>query len=153
MVIRSLSRYAAAYAVTELAVAALMIWAFGLGWTFVILAATFMAGVVLSGSQMKSQVSGLRMAHTNPRRAATDGALVGLGTALVFLPGFVTTVAGALMLAPPTRQAMRPMAAALLTRGIAKRMGPMYPVAARRTDYIDGEVISETTGDAVALTR
>lgn len=154
MVIRSLSRYAVAYVVTELAAAALLIWAFGLGWTFVVLAATFMAGVVLAGSQMKSQVASLRRAHANPRSAAAEGALVGLGTALVFLPGIVTTAAGVLMLAPPTRSAMRPLAASLLTRGIAGRIGPMYPVTpARRADYIDGEVISETTEDAVALTR
>jgi UPF0716 protein FxsA len=154
MVIRSLSRYAVAYAVTELAAAALLIWAFGLGWTFVILAVTFMAGVVLAGAQLKGQVVGLRRMHGNPRAAAADGALVGLGTALVFLPGIVTTAAGALMLAPATRSAMRPMAAALLTRGIVKQMGAMYPVTpARRVDYIDGEVISETSGDAVALTR
>lgn len=108
MVIRSLSRYAVAYVVTELAAAALLIWAFGLGWTFVVLAATFMAGVVLAGSQMKSQVASLRRAHANPRSAAAEGALVGLGTALVFLPGIVTTAAGVLMLAPPTRSAMRP---------------------------------------------
>ena len=153
MVIRSLSRYAAAYVLTELAVAALLIWAFGLGWTFVILAATFMAGVVLAGSQLKGQVASLKEAHSNPRGAAADGALVGLGAALVFLPGIVTTTAGALMLAPPTRSAMRPLAAALLTRGIARRMSPMYPVGGRRGDSIDGEVISESTGDAAALTR
>lgn len=158
MVIRSLSRYAVAYTLTELAAAALLIWAFGLGWTFVILAVTFMAGVVLAGAQLKGQVVGLRKMHTNPRGAAADGALVGLGTALVFLPGIVTTAAGALMLAPATRGAMRPVATSLLTRGIANRMGAMYPVApARRVDYIDGEVISETDwnarGDAVALTR
>lgn len=151
---RSISRYAVAYALTELAAAALLIWAFGLGWTFVILAATFMAGVVLAGSQMKSQVAGLRRAHANPRGAATDGALVGLGSALVFLPGVVTTVAGVFMLAPATRSAMRPVAAAMLTRGISRRIAPIYPVtSARRTDYIDGEVISDIPEKALALPR
>lgn len=154
MVIRSLSRYAVAYALTELLAAALLIWAVGLGWTFVVLASTFMTGVVLAGSQMKSQVASLRRAHANPRAAAAEGALVGLGTALVFLPGVVTTAAGMLMLAPPTRGAMRPLAASLLTRGIDRRIGAMYPVTpARDTDYIDGEVISEIDEDAVPLTR
>ncbi len=154
MVIRSMSRYAVAYVLTELLAAALLIWAVGLGWTFVVLASTFMAGVVLAGSQMKSQVASLRRAHANPRAAAAEGALVGLGTALVFLPGVVTTTAGMLMLAPPTRGAMRPLAASLLTRGIDRSIGAMYPVTpARDTDYIDGEVISEIDEDAVPLTR
>lgn len=148
MVLRSISRYAVAYVLTELAAAALLLWAFGLGWTFVIMAATFMVGVVLAGSQLKNQVARLRKAHANPRTAAADGALVGLGTALVFLPGVVTTAAGVLMLTPATRTAMRPVAAAMLTRGIARRIGyfapnaVQYPVTSpRRTDYIDGEVI------------
>lgn len=168
---RSISRYAVVYALTELAAVALLLWAFGLGWTFVILAATFMAGVVLAGSQMKNQLAGLRRGRTNPRAAATDGALVGLGTALVFLPGIITTAAGVLMLAPPTRTAMRPVAAALLTRGIARGIGHLAPSAvqypvnpARRMDYIDGEVIdgevidspgfvTDAPGNAFALTR
>ena len=84
-----------------------------------------------------------------------DGVLVGLGSFLVFLPGVVTTAAGALMLAPPTRGAMRPLAATMLTRGVVRRMGSftttlnninLYPntgAGVGRGDYIDGEVIGE----------
>lgn len=72
--------------------------------------------------------------------------LVKLGVFLVFIPGPVTTAAGALMLAPPTRGAMRPLADTLLTRGIDRRLAAanLSAFSGRETgrgDYIDGQVI------------
>ena len=140
-----LKRVLLSYVLTELAVAALLIWALGLGWTFVILAGMFMAGVVLGASQLRS---------ISPRRDPADAALIGVGNALVFLPGIVTTAAGVLMLAPPTRGALRPLAEAMVKRGIARRITVPNLV---RSDYIDGEVIGEVVehrrGNAVALSR
>lgn len=155
---RPLLRYAALYALVEAAAVVLMIWAFGLGWTLVAVAATFMMGVLLAASQVKGQFVAVRrarsnLARSNPQTAVADGVLVGLGSFLVFLPGVVSTAAGALMLAPPTRGAMRPLAATMLTRGVARRMGSFTittnpNTGARagrgdyvRGDYIDGEVI------------
>lgn len=159
---RPLLRYAALYALIELVAVALLIWAFGLGWTLVALAATFIAGVLLSAAQVKGQVVGARGRRGTPQGAMTDAVLVGIGSFLVFLPGIVTTAAGALMLVPPTRTAMRPLAQGLLSRGIGRRVGAATaagafpgafpgtaPGTTRRTDYIDGEVIE----DAVALTQ
>ena len=140
-----LKRVLLSYVLTELAVAALLIWALGLGWTFVILAGMFMAGVVLGASQLRS---------IRPRRDPAAAALMGVGNALVFLPGIVTTAAGVLMLAPPTRGALRPLAEAMVKRGIARRITVPNLV---RSDYIDGEVIGEVVehrrGNAVALSR
>lgn len=168
---RSLLRYAALYAVVELTVVALLIWALGLGWTLLVLAAAFMLGVVLAAAQMRGQVTAVRRARTDPKGAVTDGVLVGLGAFLVFLPGIVSTAAGALILAPPTRSAMRPLAAAMLARGVTRRLtvvnfdhfvadpylvvDPYGSTAADRGDYIDGEVIGEplqgsSVGTAVA---
>ena len=150
---RPLLRYAALYALVEAAAVVFMIWAFGLGWTLVIVAATFMTGVLLAASQVKGQFAAVRRAGSiragsNPETAVADGVLVALGSFLVFLPGLVSTAAGALMLAPPTRGAMRPLAATMLTRGVVRRMGsftiPPNPNTQARTgrgDYIDGEVI------------
>lgn len=155
MVMRPLLRYTALYAVIELVAAALLIWAVGIGWTLVLLAATFMLGVLISAAQVKGQVSAARGGRRTPQGAVADGVLVGLGSFLVFLPGIVTTIAGALILAPPSRALMRPAAQSLLTRGLLTRglltwgMGRTTMPATRRTDYIDGEVIE----DAVALTR
>ncbi len=155
MVMRPLLRYTALYAVIELVAAALLIWAVGIGWTLVLLAATFMLGVLISAAQVKGQVSAVRGGRRTPQGAVADGVLVGLGSFLVFLPGVVTTIAGALILAPPSRALMRPAAQSLLTRGLLTRglltwgIGRTTMPATRRTDYIDGEVIE----DAVALTR
>ena len=140
------ARLAALYVLVELAALAFLIWAFGLGWTLLVLIATFLAGVLLAGSQLRGQRAALRRAGTDPRSAITDGVLVGLGAFLVFIPGLVTTAAGALMLAPLTRGAMRPVADTLLTRGIDRRLAAANLSAfsgpgAGRGDYIDGQVI------------
>ncbi|MFY9490171.1 MAG: FxsA family protein [Mycobacterium sp.] len=158
-ILRSSARYLGLYAFVEIAVLALLVWALGLGWTLVVLAATFMFGVLLAASQVKGQVVAARRARANPEAAVADGVLVGVGSFLVFLPGVVTTAAGVLMLAPPTRGAMRPLAATMLTRGVVRRMESLNinltPGGARAGhgdyidgdyidgDYIDGEVIGE----------
>ena len=153
MLIRPILRYAALYAAVELAAAALLIWAIGLGWTMVVLAVAFLVGLVLAASQVKGQVGAIRKARANPQGAVADGVLVGLGTFLVFLPGLVTTAAGALMLAPPTRAAMRPLATTLVGRGVVRGVSAItldsvatlgsFSKRVGRGEYIDGEVIGE----------
>ena len=126
---------------------ALLIWAVGLGWALVVLAATFLVGVLLAASQVRGAVTSLKgrkPAGRGHRRRAGR-----LGSFLVFVPGIVTTAAGALMLAPPTRGAMRPLARTMLTRGLVGRIN--LDRRPRRTDYIDGEVIdAEVTGELPA---
>lgn len=141
------------YALVELAVLALLTWSIGLGWTLLVLLATSVVGVALAGSQVKRQIVRLQRTRTNPRSAVADGMLVALGTFLVFIPGLVTTALGTLMLMPPTRGAVRPLAAVMLTRGIARRVGVINLTGPGRRfaaagygghgDYIDGEVIDE----------
>ena len=152
---RPLMRYAALYAAVELAAVILLTWAIGLGWTLLVLAATFMVGMVLAATQLKGQVGSIRRSRggstgrsrANPQGAVADGVLVGLGSFLVFIPGLVSTAAGALMLAPPTRAAMRPIAATMLSRGAMRGLGAInLDQVVNRTghgDYIDGEVIGE----------
>jgi UPF0716 protein FxsA len=137
-----------------LAAVILLTWAIGLGWTLVALAATFMVGVVLAASQLKGQVGSIRRARTNPQGAVADGVLVGLGSFLVFLPGVVSTAAGVLMLAPPTRAAMRPLAATVLSRGVLRGVGALnldqVVNRAGRGPYVDGQVIDgEVIGEPV----
>ncbi len=147
--LRSSARYLGLYAIVEVVALALLIWALGLGWTLVVLAATFMVGVLLAASQVKGQIVAARRTRSNSEAAVADGVLVGVGSFLVFLPGVVTTAAGVLMLAPPTRGAMRPLATTMLTRGVVRRMESLNinitPGGARagHGDYIDGEVIGE----------
>jgi len=142
-----------AYVVVELAVLAALTWSIGLGWTLLILLATSVVGVALAGSQARRQLSRLARIGTNPQGAVADSMLVALGTLLVFIPGLVSSALGALMLLPPTRSAVRPLAGTLLTRGITRRVtvinltSPVGAYGAQsyagRGDYIDGEVIDE----------
>jgi UPF0716 protein FxsA len=149
------SRLFLVYVVVELAVVVALASTIGLGWTLLLLLAAFVVGMALAGSQLKRQLMRLRSGLTTGQsRAATDGALVALGTLLVVVPGLVTTAAGLLLLLPPTRAAARPVLTAVAARGIGRR-APLITVttvgadrfaSARRPqpDYIDGEVIDVT---------
>jgi UPF0716 protein FxsA len=144
------------YIVVELAVVIALASTIGLGWTLLAVLGTFVLGIALAGSQLRRQLAKLRRGVGDPQGAVTDSVLVALGTLLVFIPGLVTTAVGSLMLLPPTRAAVRPLAGALAARGIARQMtildlggvnlGRVHPggVTAPPTghgDYIDGEVL------------
>ena len=136
------------YVVVELAAVVALASTIGIGWTLLILLATFVAGLALAGSQIKRQLRRLRSGLTTPQGAVGDSALVALGSLLVVIPGLVTSALGALLLLPPTRAAARPALPFLAARGVVRR-GPLITVAGmgtgrrypRRGDYIDGEVI------------
>ena len=138
------------YFVVELAVLVGLTWSIGLGWTLLILVASSALGVALAGSQVRRQLARLQGMSSNPQGTMADSMLVALGTLLVFIPGLVTSVVGALMLLPPTRSAVRPLAGMVLTRGIARRVAVVNLAApgyagprSGHGDYIDGEVIDE----------
>ncbi|MCW1958608.1 MAG: FxsA family protein [Mycobacterium sp.] len=160
---RPFARYAMLYALVELTAFALLVWAFGVGWALLVMAVVFMLGVVLAASGLKSQVGAMRRARRDPHAAVADGALVGVGSVLVFLPGVVSSAVGALMLAPPTRSAMRPIAAALVTRGVMRGMRAVNFDRSNldnltggrplRRDYIDGEVLGEVAVDRLPVRR
>ncbi|MGA8544025.1 MAG: FxsA family protein [Mycobacterium sp.] len=156
------SRLFVLYAVVELAVVVALASTIGLGWTLLVLLAAFVAGMTLAGSQLKRQLARLRSGLTTQgSRAASDGALVALGTVLVVVPGLVTTAAGVLLLLPPTRAVARPVLTAMAVRGIGRR-APLITVTTvganryasppqPRSDYIDGEVIDVTDVADVAV--
>jgi UPF0716 protein FxsA len=149
------SRLFLVYVLVELAVVVALASTIGLGWTLLLLLAAFVAGLALAGSQLKRQLTRLRSGlNAGQSRLVTDGALVALGTVLVVIPGLVTTVAGMLLLLPPTRAAARPVLTAMAARGIGRR-APLITVTTvgadryastrqPRPDYIDGEVIDVT---------
>jgi UPF0716 protein FxsA len=155
------SRLFLVYALVELAVVVALASTIGLGWTLLLLLATFVVGVALAGSQLKAQFTRLRSGPATGPRMATDSALVALGTVLVVVPGLVSTLAGLLLLLPPTRVVARPVLTAIAVRGIGRRArlitvttaGADRYGSARRPqhDYIDGEVIDVTDVDPPAL--
>jgi UPF0716 protein FxsA len=148
------SRLFVLYAVVELAVVVALASTIGLGWTVLLLLAAFLGGITLAGSQLKRQLARLRSGLTNQQaRAASDSALVALGTVLVVMPGLVSTAAGLLLLFGPTRAAARPLLKAMAVRGLISsgRRAPLITVTtvgadryAAPPDYIDGEVIDVT---------
>ena len=148
------SRLFVLYVVVELAVVVALASTIGLGWTVLLLLAAFLAGITLAGSQLKRQLTRLRSGLTTQQsRAASDSALVALGTVLVVVPGLVSTAAGLLLLFPPTRAAARPLLTAMAVRGLASsgRRAPLITVTtfgadryAASPDYIDGEVLDVT---------
>jgi UPF0716 protein FxsA len=131
------SRLFVLYVVVELAVVVALASTIGLGWTLLLLLAVWAGGLALAGSQLKRQLTRLT---TQQSLAVTDGALVALGTLLVVAPGLVSSVAGLLLLLPPTRAAARPVLTAMAARGVIA--SDRYPSG--RRDYIDGEVVNVT---------
>lgn len=132
------------YVIVEMAVIVGLTYAIGFGWTMLLLVGAFALGIALAGSQVRRQFGALQRGMRNPGDRVTDGALVALGTVLVVIPGLVSSVAGLLLLTPPTRTALRPLAAGLASRTVARRITivdlPGRP-APGRGDYIDGEVV------------
>lgn len=134
------------YVLIEVVVMVALAATIGLGWTLLLLLATFVAGLAVAGAQIKRHVTGLLAGWSSPNRALTDSALVALGTVLVAVPGLASTVAGVLLLLPPTRAGARPLLAAVALGGL--RRGPSR---VGRADYIDGEVVDVTEFEPPAL--
>src|SRR6185312_10066926 len=128
------------YVIVEAAAVAALAWTIGVGWTILILLATFLVGLAVAGSQIKRQVLRLRNGLTTPQGAISDGAMVALGSVLVFIPGLVTSAIGLVLLLPPTRS--------IAGRAITRRV-----VGNHRPTYIDGEVVDVVDVEPPALPR
>jgi UPF0716 protein FxsA len=158
-------RWFLVYVVVELAAVVALASTIGIGWTALLLLATFAIGLVLAGSQVKRHIRRLRNGFDNPQGVLTDSALIGLGTLLVVIPGLVTSALGLLLLSPPTRAAARPVLSLLVARrvpliGAAAAAARPYSTAGSRRydtaghgDYIDGEVIDVVDVEPPALPR
>jgi UPF0716 protein FxsA len=111
----------------------------GVLWTAVALVATSVIGVRLIRSQGRAVMADLRAAIAAgrpPAREVLDGALVFVGGALLIVPGFVTDVIGALLLAPPTRAVVR----LLVIRHYAGRLMAYLAGGGGRRDRPDTQV-------------
>lgn len=137
------------YVVVEMAVIVALTVTIGFGWTVLLLAAVFLLGLALAGSQLRRHIARLQAGLGNRGAAgqaalATDSALVALGAVLMVVPGLASSLVGSLLLLPPTRAVARPMVTALAARRMALITVAAPGMTARypgRGDYIDGEVI------------
>ena len=93
----------------------------GLGWTLALMLATSLLGGWLlrrEGGRAWRAFQADLVEGRPPGTTATDGLLVLVGGIFMLVPGFVSDLIGAFMIAPPTRR----MARALVLRVAASRM-------------------------------
>ncbi|MFZ2177154.1 MAG: FxsA family protein [Rhodococcus sp. (in: high G+C Gram-positive bacteria)] len=136
------------YAVVEIAALVWMGSTIGLLWTVLLFLGGTLIGLLLMRSQWRRVIQGLRQAaggKGSPGTAVADGALVALGSALMFVPGLVTSVLGLLFLIPPTRWLMRPVVVLLAGRraAVVAAGAEAFTRAPRRGagEVIEGEVV------------
>jgi len=159
------SRLFLIYAVVELAVIIALVSTVGWGWTLLMLLATVLLGwgilAPMAGSHLIRQIGQLRTGLTEPRTAASHGALVTLAAVLVLIPGLVSTVVGLLLLVPRVRSVAGPGLTAFAVRGLRRRMPLISYATAYRAehdsgdgrDYIDGEVVDVRDFQSPALPK
>ncbi|MFD4293251.1 FxsA family protein [Rhodococcus sp. NPDC058505] len=143
------------YLVVEVAAVVWIGSAIGVGWTILLFLAIWAVGLWLVRSQFRRVLAQFRDAGQDTAAvggAVADGALVTAGTVLLVVPGLVTGVLGLLMLMPPTRWALRPLAVllggrrlAMATAGGAAGAG-MY-ARTRRTTVVDGVIVEDVVVD------
>ena len=143
------------YLVVEVATVVWLGSTIGVGWTILLFLATWAIGLWLVRSQFRRVLTQFRDAGQNAASvggAVADGALVAGGTVLLIVPGLVTSVLGLLMLAPPTRRVLRPLAVLLGGRHLAVvtasgTAGAGVYARTRRTTVVDGVVVEDTVVD------
>ncbi len=115
----------------------------GAVWTILLLAADSALGALLLRSQGRSvwrKFNEALQAGRMPHREVQDGVLVVFGAAFLMTPGFITDVAGLLMLVPPTRAVIRRLGMRLIRRRVELRVAraapaPGYDVEGSATEY------------------
>ena len=95
--------------VAEIATFVVVALLIGWGWAFLLMAATTIAGFVILKQAGRSRLANFGAAvtrnDTTGIEANTGSFLAILGGILLFLPGFLTDIAGAALLLPPVRRA------------------------------------------------
>lgn len=94
----------------------------GLGWALLVLVLCFVGGLWLAATEMRRISHAAATKRIDPGRAAGDYGLLAAGAVLVALPGIATSVAGLLLVIPPTRAVIRRMLARKL-RSTIEDMG------------------------------
>lgn len=145
------------YLVAEIAALVALAHAVGVLWTVVIVIAVWVVGLRLVRSQGRRALDGLAAASRGEREpggALADSGLIAIGSLLMFIPGLVTSVLGALLLLPPTRFLMRPLAALLASRrlGVLSTASTVFGRGrAGGPEVIDGEVVESHYEDTPRL--
>jgi UPF0716 protein FxsA len=113
--------------------------AIGAVWTILLLAADSVLGSLLLRAQGRSvwrRFNEVLARGEMPHREVLDGVLIVFGGAFLITPGFITDIAGALLLIPPTRSVIRRLVARRLWRRMAVGITrEPYDVDGTATEY------------------
>lgn len=93
----------------------------GAGWALVGLGILFILGIILSMVEMRSITSRALAGQENAGAVLGDNGLIMVGSTLLALPGYLSTVAGLLLFFGPTRSVARRM----IARKLQERMDNM----------------------------
>lgn len=121
----------------------------GFGWAFLIMVLLMVVGSIVAGSQLRSVAASGQHPNANPGRTAGTLGLIMIAAVLASIPGYLTSVISFILLFGPTRELIRRMLAASLTKKMENfglRMYSNSPMAAQRDFYgsfSDPEVIDE----------
>lgn len=150
------------YLVVEISALVWLASTIGILWTVLAVIAMSVIGMATIRSQGRRVLSELRSANAgrrSPGGAVADGALVALGSILLTIPGFVSSIIGLLLMIPLTRALLRP----IIARSAAKRVetavasGRAFPAGnfgqggfgpggfGRGGVVIDGDIVEEPT--------
>ncbi|HKY13961.1 MAG TPA: FxsA family protein [Microthrixaceae bacterium] len=113
----------ACWAVLELWVITLVATQIGAAWTVLALVACSVLGWVLIRREGRGAWRAIQeesAAGRSPDRVIVDAALVLIGGVLLIVPGFVSGLLGLLLLVPPIRSLVRPLAVAWTARRVAR---------------------------------
>ena len=119
----------------------------GVGWALVLLFVFLFGGLALAAHEMRSIAIKMSQGRTSAGRGAGDWSLVAAGSVFVALPGFVTSVVGALLIIPPTRALVRGLLAKTL-RAKIEDMGVRSFEATRSYAHKDAASYGSFTGNA-----
>lgn len=119
----------------------------GVGWALVALFVTMFFGMsiamfevrrMMSAKVVKGEDGALYMQDSTPGKTAGNVGLTIAGGVLLSLPGFLSTILGALLIFPPTRALFRAMATISIFRSVEKlgvRMYEQSPMSNNHTSY------------------
>jgi len=145
-----------ALAIAEIAVFIVVLHAIGGGWALLLLAAVSLAGLALLRREGIRGWRAFRAAAEEGRPAGeqVSNSLVGLGGALLLaLPGFITAVAGLILLLPPGRIVARRAVERFTERRVGADLFGPRKVKVRRGDpvVIDEGVPPSPSSPAAAI--
>ncbi|MBV7703288.1 FxsA family protein [Nocardia nova] len=148
----------ALYLVVEIAALVVVGHLIGAVPTILLLIAGSALGLILVRSQGRRVFQQFRRARRGeiaPGTAVADGALVGVGALLMFVPGLVTSVFGLLLLLP-TRALLRPVVSAAALRRIDRltmATGYRGVVVEPSGEVVDGVVVEQYYDDGQGHAR